>query len=221
MIPATRLFFLLQHERTTCCSRARLCRLFVPCYRAQLVLRVRHKSSEHLRRPPVSGILLHLIRFLRLDVISLSLSLSLFRFSSSSLVTLLSLVAHDCRGLRRALVARSRSLSSCCASAVRMIYFLLPSWPLSPGESRPSCSLSLRLPRTLFTVSFFPRPPPTDADLGSLHSSPRALRWCNVRSSCCAYATSGARFLPPFPHVSSSPSPCLSDGRDSFTLFSH
>lgn len=46
VIPAIRLFFLLQHERTTCCSRDRLCRLFVPCYRAQLVLRVRHESSE-------------------------------------------------------------------------------------------------------------------------------------------------------------------------------
>lgn len=32
--------FFLQHERTTCCSRAHLRRACVRCYRAQLVLRV-------------------------------------------------------------------------------------------------------------------------------------------------------------------------------------
>lgn len=105
--------FLLQHERTTCYSRAHLrqacVRTLLPCAtRAARVLRTKSRCSSRFS----------LVSFSPITAIDASRALA-----HPLPVTLLSLVAHGCRRPCCAPIARSRSRSSCVLQLVLRVRY--------------------------------------------------------------------------------------------------
>lgn len=157
---ASRPFF-LQHERTTCGSRAHFHRTcahsLLPCAtRAARVLRTKSRRS-----PPGSS------------AVSFSpLQRTTPRALAHPLVTLLSLVAHGRRRPCRAPLARSRSRvprafsSSCCACATQSTHPLPPFFDLlyPPARSRrdgaSATSIAFSILVLIVSRPFFPHHPP-------------------------------------------------------------
>jgi len=133
--------FFLQHERTTCCSRAHLhwacVRTLLPCAtRAARVLRTKsHRSS-------------------RFSLVSFSpLLRSTPRALAHPLVTLLSLVAHSRRRPSCTPIARSHSCSSCVLQLVlrvRHAKYAPPPFFLQPALF--PISLLARLPLNIYNI---------------------------------------------------------------------
>lgn len=123
-LPPSRLFFfdlrsrpfLLQHERTTCYSRAHFCQAYVRCYRAQLVLRVRYESS-------IVPFFSRFCFFLFLTANDISFSCSPFSSPCSSSWRTVATVS-----VVLSLLVLTRPRSSCCACATQSSHptFLLP-----------------------------------------------------------------------------------------------